>query len=130
MTPKTRWSQHVTETSDAMTLEPGVFKHEPAAIARSLKRSAERSHRRKSSPFRSAMSMLTFYENRAGDTLSAARKRKIEAAKSELRKLYGKADGTTPAKQPRKRTAAKKRSTKRKTRSSKRKITHRARKRA
>jgi hypothetical protein len=86
-----RWSQKVTETSDAMTLEDGVFKKTPRAIALSLKRSAERSSRRKSSPFRSAMSMLTFYENRAGKNLSAARKMKIEKAKGELRALYGRA---------------------------------------
>jgi Protein of unknown function (DUF3175) len=70
--PKKRWSQKVTEKSDAMTLENGVFKKTPRAIALSLKRSADRSNRRKSSPFRSAMSMLTFYENRAGKNLSAA----------------------------------------------------------
>src|SRR5262249_55695673 len=59
---KNRWSQHVTETSDALTLEPEVFKHsDPAAIARSLRDSAEASNRRKSNPYRSAMSMLTFY---------------------------------------------------------------------
>lgn len=85
---KKRWSQKVTETSDAMTLEDGVFKKTPRAIALSLKRSAERSTRRKSSPFRSAMSMLTFYENRAGKNLSATRKTKIEKAKDELRALY------------------------------------------
>jgi Protein of unknown function (DUF3175) len=83
-----RWSQKVTETSDAMTLEDGVFTKTPRAIALSLKRSAERSTRRKSSPFRSAMSMLTFYENRAGKNLSATRKTKIEKAKDELRALY------------------------------------------
>lgn len=83
-----RWSQTVTETSDAMTLEDGVFKKTPRAIALSLKRSAEKSTRRKSSPFRSAMSMLTFYENRAGKNLSATRKTKIEQAKDELRALY------------------------------------------
>ena len=88
---KKRWSQKVTETSDAMTLEDGVFKKTPRAIALSLKRSAERSTRRKSSPFRSAMSMLTFYENRAGKNLSATRKAKIEKAKDELRALYDKA---------------------------------------
>jgi uncharacterized protein DUF3175 len=88
---KKRWSQKVTETSDAMTLEDGVFKKTPRAIALSLKRSAERSTRRKSSPFRSAMSMLTFYENRAGKNLSATRKTKIEKAKGELRALYDKA---------------------------------------
>lgn len=86
-----RWSQRVTETSDAMTLEDGVFRKTPRAIALSLKRSAERSKRRKSSPFRSAMSMLTFYENRAGKNLSATRRSKIEKAKGELRSLYGKA---------------------------------------
>src|ERR1700709_2275029 len=87
-TTRKRWSQKVTETSDAMTLEDGVFKKTPRAIALSLKRSAERSTRRKSSPFRSAMSMLTFYENRAGKNLSATRKTKIEKAKDELRALY------------------------------------------
>lgn len=86
-----RWSQHVTETSDAMTLEEGVFtKGSPRAIAHSLKRSAERSHRRKSDPYRSAMSMLTFYINRAGKGLSKTRKQKLEEAKDELRELYGK----------------------------------------
>jgi hypothetical protein len=90
-TTRKRWSQKVTETSDAMTLEDGVFKKTPHAIALSLKRSAERSTRRKSSPFRSAMSMLTFYENRAGKNLSATRKVKIEKAKGELRALYDRA---------------------------------------
>jgi hypothetical protein len=86
-----RWSQRVTETSDAMTLEEGVFtKGSPEAIARSLKRSAERSHRRKSDPYRSAMSMLTFYINRAGKGLTAARKRKLEKSKDALRALFGK----------------------------------------
>ena len=86
-----RWSQRVTETSDALTLEEGVFtKPTPRAIALSLKRSADRSKRRKSDPYRSAMSMLVFYVNRAGKGLSAARKRKLEAAKDELRDLYGK----------------------------------------
>lgn len=86
-----KWSQHVPETSDAMTLDRGVFtKGNPKAIARSLKRSAERSHRRKSSPYRSAMSMLTFYVNRGGKGLSASRKAKFNKAKDELRALYGK----------------------------------------
>jgi hypothetical protein len=85
------WSQHVTETSDALTLEQGVFaKPTPRAIALSLKRSADVSTRRKSDPFRSAMSMLVFYINRAGKGLPAARKRTLELAKDELRKLYGK----------------------------------------
>lgn len=87
---KKRWSKKVTETSDAMTLDDGVFTKTPRAIAQSIKRSAERSQRRKASPFRSAMSMLTFYENRAGKNLSATRKAKIEKAKDELRALYGK----------------------------------------
>ncbi len=88
---KRRWSQHVTDTSDALTLDKGVFaKGSPKAIARSLRRSAERSHRRKSSPYRSAMSMLTFFVNRAGKGLTPARRRKLESAKRELRKLFHK----------------------------------------
>jgi hypothetical protein len=87
-----RWSQRVTEKSDALTLERGVFtKQAPRQIALSLKRSADRSRRRKSDPYRSAMSMLTFYINRGGKGLSAARKTKLEKAKGELRALYGKA---------------------------------------
>lgn len=85
-----RWSKKVNETSDAMTLDEGVFKKSPHAIALSLKRSAERSRRRKSTPFRSAMSMLTFYVNRGGKNLSAAQKEKLNDAKDELRELYGK----------------------------------------
>jgi len=86
-----RWSQRVTEESDALTLEEGVFtKPSPRAIALSLKRSADASRRRKSEPYHSAMSMLVFYINRAGKGLSAARKRKLEKAKDELRDLYGK----------------------------------------
>ncbi len=88
-TRKRKWSQAVTEHSDALDLEADVFKGTPGQIARSLKRSAERSKRRKSTPFRSAMSMLTFYENRAGANLSPARRRALERAKDELRKLYG-----------------------------------------
>ncbi|WP_323844902.1 DUF3175 domain-containing protein [Microbulbifer magnicolonia] len=85
-----RWSQRVAETSDALDLEPGVFTlRDPRAIARSLKRSAERSERRKSDPFRSAMSMLTFYINRAGRNLPEDQRRRLEAAKEELRALYG-----------------------------------------
>ena len=86
-----RWSQKVTEESDALTLEKGVFtKRTPRQIALSLKRSADRSKRRKSPAYRSAMSMLVFYINRAGKGLSAARKKKLEKAKDELRDLYGK----------------------------------------
>jgi hypothetical protein len=87
--PRRYWSRKVTETSHALDLEAEVFKRSPEEMARSLKRSAERSAHRKASPFRSAMSMLTFYANRAGKNLSAARKRRIERAKDELRKLYG-----------------------------------------
>jgi len=84
-----RWSQEVRRHSDALDLERDVFKQrDPKRIARSLKRSAERSARRKSSPFRSAMSMLTFYINRAGAQLSATQRRRLEAAKNELRALY------------------------------------------
>jgi hypothetical protein len=88
--PTRKWSARVTERSDAMTLEDSVFKQRSAtAIARSLKRSATRSHRRKSTPFRSAMSMLNFYINRAGKNLSAARLRTLERAKDELREAFG-----------------------------------------
>lgn len=86
-----RWSQRVTEESAALMLEPGVFTlRTPRQVALSLKRSADSSQWRKSSPFRSAMSMLTFYINRAGKGLSAARKQTLERAKDELRALYGK----------------------------------------
>jgi hypothetical protein len=86
-----KWSHRVTKESDALTLEKGVFKKgSPRAIARSLKRSAERSRRRKSGAYRSAMSMLTFYINRGGKGLSKTRKAKLEKAKDELRELYGK----------------------------------------
>jgi len=88
--PAKRWSQHVTETSNALDLEGGVFsRSDPRAIARSLKRSAEHSKRRKSSPYRSAMSMLTFYVNRAGKQLSKKQLKTLEKAKDELRDLYG-----------------------------------------
>ena len=91
MAENRKWSQDVTENSDAMDLKEGVFKQRSAKkIADSLKHSAESSHRRKSSPFRSAMSMLTFYINRAGDQLSGSRRRTLEKAKDELRKDFGK----------------------------------------
>jgi hypothetical protein len=87
-----RWSRHVTEHSDALTLDKGVFtSRDPKRIAASLKRSAERSRRRKANPFRSALSMLTFYINRAGKNLPAFRKRTLMRAKDELRKQFGKA---------------------------------------
>ena len=84
-----KWSAEVTEHSDALDLDREVFKKSPTAIARSLKRSAEHSHRRKSSPYRSAMSMLTFYINRAGKNLSASRRKKLEDAKDRLREAFG-----------------------------------------
>jgi hypothetical protein len=88
-TKRQRWSQRVTESSRALDLEPGVFTHrDPRRIAESLKRSAERSRRRKTDPFRSAMSMLTFYINRAGDQLATTQRKRLEQAKSELRKLF------------------------------------------
>lgn len=85
-----RWSQKVTEESDALDLESGVFKlGDPKRIALSLKRSADASTCRKADPFRSAMSMLTFYINRAGSRLAEEERRTLEAAKDELRELYG-----------------------------------------
>ena len=86
-----KWSGRVTRQSNALDLDKGVFTHDdPKKIALSLKRSAERSKRRKSSPYRSAMSMLVFYINRAGKDLPARRKRKLEQAKDELRRLFHK----------------------------------------
>ncbi|MDF0752690.1 DUF3175 domain-containing protein [Marinobacter sp. 71-i] len=91
MAKSENWSQKVTESSDALNLENGVFALEdPREIARSLKKSAEESNRRKSDPYRSAMSMLTFYINRAGKQLTAEQKERLEAAKDELRDLFGK----------------------------------------
>jgi uncharacterized protein DUF3175 len=85
-----RWSRQVTEHSDALDLEENVFKQRnPKRIAESLKRSADGSERRKASPFRSAMSMLTFYINRAGGQLPEPQRRRLEKAKDELRVLYG-----------------------------------------
>src|SRR5262245_7963104 len=84
-----KWSAAVTRDSNALDLESKVFaRRTPSEIARSLKRSAERSGRRKSSPYRSAMSMLTFYINRAGKNLSKGRLRVLERAKGELRKVF------------------------------------------
>jgi hypothetical protein len=84
------WTAKVTRESDALDLEQGVFTwKDPKKIALSLKNSADNSTRRKSSPFRSAMSMLVFYINRAGSKLDKDRKRILEQAKDELRKLYG-----------------------------------------
>lgn len=86
-----RWSQDVTEHSNALDLEPGVFAFDtPKQIAESLKRSADVSKRRKATPLQSAMSMLNFYVNRAGKHLPDERKRVLDDAKAELRRLYGK----------------------------------------
>lgn len=85
-----RWSRRVTRTSGALDLQSGVFRmRSPRAIARSLAMSAEVSKRRKSPPFQSAMSMLTFYVNRAGKNLTRSQRRTLTRAKQELRKLYG-----------------------------------------
>ena len=86
------WSGDVARHSNALDLDAGVFTwDDPARIARSLKRSAERSERRKSDPYRSAMSMLTFYINRAGKDLSDERRKLLQQAKDELRKAFGRA---------------------------------------
>ena len=87
--PATKWSARVTQRSDALDLERGVFtKRSARQVALSLKKSAERSQRRKSSPFQSAMSMLNFEINRAGRNLTAERRRVLTNAKTELRKLF------------------------------------------
>jgi hypothetical protein len=87
---KRKWSAKVTNTSDALDLQNGIFKSkDPNKIAASLKHSAEESHRRKASPFQSAMSMLNFYENRAGKNLTKSQKAPLEKAKNKLRKLFG-----------------------------------------
>lgn len=88
---KKYWSQKVTETSNALDLERGVFTwNNPTKIAESLKRSALESARRKAKPFQSAMSMLNFYLNRAGKNLPAKRKEILNQAKMELRKIFNK----------------------------------------
>jgi hypothetical protein len=86
---KSRWSGQVTQHSDALNLEKDIFKSgSPDAIAKSLKHSAESSRRRKSSPYRSAMSMLTFYINRDGKSLPSSRRRTLERAKTSLRNIF------------------------------------------
>lgn len=88
--PRRRWSARVTRESDALDLDRGVFTlRDPKKIAASLRRSAQRSRRRKSDPYRSALSMLTFYINRAGKNLTAAKRKELESAKLELRKQFG-----------------------------------------
>ena len=87
-----RWSQRVTRESDALDLSKGVFTwRDPKRIAGSLKRSAQRSRRRKADAFRSALSMLTFYLNRAGKKLPASRRKTLMRAKDELRRQFGRA---------------------------------------
>jgi len=91
--PSAKWSAQVTRSSDALDLERKVFnKRSPNAIAQSLKRSAEQSRRRKSAPFRSAMSMLNFYINRAGKSLSEARLGVLNRTKGALRKAFGRSE--------------------------------------
>jgi hypothetical protein len=88
---KKKWSGAVTRHSNALDLERDVFKKkDPKKIARSLKRSAEHSNRKKSGPYQSAMSMLNFYINRAGKNLTSKEKQPLEKAKTELRKLFHK----------------------------------------
>ncbi|WP_423760129.1 DUF3175 domain-containing protein [Burkholderia sp. NLJ2] len=85
-----RWSGEVTRTSQALDLEPDIYKSDdPGAIAASLKRSAERSRRRKATPFQSTMSMLNFYMNRAGRNLPKSRRATLEHAKRKLREAFG-----------------------------------------
>lgn len=89
-----RWSARVTEHSDALDLRSGIFKSsDPRRIAAALKRSAERSRRRKGTPLQSAMSMLNFYINRAGHNLPQTRKRVLERAREQLRILFGRSEG-------------------------------------
>lgn len=87
---KKKWSAKVTENSDALDLKSKVFKSKsPAKVAKSLKKSSDRSKRRKGTPLQSAMSMLNFYMNRAGKKLPARDRKVLNDAKDELRKLYG-----------------------------------------
>ena len=104
--PVKKWSKAVTEHSDALDLEENVFEsHDAKKIAKSLKKSAEKSDRKKSSPYKSAINMLTFYINRAGKNLPASQKKGLENAKEELRKLFGREEND---KAPKKAKAAKK----------------------
>jgi hypothetical protein len=101
-----RWSADISEHSDALDLERDVFSsRDPKRIARSLKRSAKASRRRKTSAFRSAMSMLTFYVNRAGKNLPSGRRRTLQKAKEELRVVFGRKPRPTEHKPPRKQVA-------------------------
>jgi hypothetical protein len=97
-----RWSQRVTRESDALDLKKGVFTwRDPKRIAASLRRSAQRSRRRKADPFRSALSMLTFYLNRAGKNLPAGRRTTLIRAKGELRRQFGRAPARKQTRSPR-----------------------------
>lgn len=87
---KRYWVKKVQETSNAMDLEPGVFTRSPKEVAKSLKRSVMASDRIKGTKFQSAMSMLNFYINRAGKKLKDADRKRLEKAKIELRKIFGK----------------------------------------
>ena len=103
--PGRRWSAAVTRHSDALDLKGGVFTlSDPKRIAGSLKRSALRSKRRKADPYRSALSMLTFYLNRAGKNLPAARRRTLGRAKVELRRQFGRAEGKAGKRAPKQAT--------------------------
>jgi hypothetical protein len=110
-----RWSQRVTRESNALDLEQGVFTlRDPKRIASSLKRSAERSSRRKAGAYRSALSMLTFYINRAGKTLPKTQRARLERAKMELKRQFGKdkplrPDGPVRPSYPRKRVSSNRR---------------------
>jgi len=91
-----RWSGEVTRQSNALDLERSIFKQSnPRRVAVSLKRSAEASRRRKTTPYQSAMSMLNFYINRAGKKLSAERRKVLEQAKAELRTVFAEQDSST-----------------------------------
>jgi len=93
ITARKKWSAKVTATSNALDLERNIFKSKDSKkIARSLKRSAERSRRKKGTPFQSAMSMLNFYINRAGKNMTKAEKKPLEKSKDELRVLFKKTD--------------------------------------
>jgi hypothetical protein len=95
-----RWSAAVSSRSNALDLEDRVFLLPPRQMALSLKRSAERSKRRKAPPFRSAMSMLVFFENRAGRNLSPTRRRALARAKDELRALFDRPPAPSTRKHP------------------------------
>ncbi len=88
--PTRYWSNRVTKERNALDLDAGVFTwNDPKRIAASLRRAAEQIHRRKAEPYRSALSMLVFYVNRAGKKLPASRRRTLEQAKTELRRQFG-----------------------------------------